>query len=43
MSMGNRCHQLAMYVIYESPLQMLAYNPSNYLKEPECMEFLSKV
>jgi alpha-glucosidase len=40
MSQGTRCHQLAMYVIYESPLQMLADNPSNYLKEPDCMEFL---
>ncbi len=43
MSMGTRCHQLAMYVIYESPLQMLADSPSNYYKENECMEFLSKV
>lgn len=43
MSMGTRCHQLAMYVVFESPLQMLADNPTNYLKEPECMEFLSKV
>ncbi|HPE57560.1 MAG TPA: glycoside hydrolase family 97 C-terminal domain-containing protein, partial [Bacteroidales bacterium] len=43
MSMGTRCHQLAMYVVYESPLQMLCDNPSNYLKEPECMEFLSAV
>ncbi len=43
MSMGTRCHQLAMYVIYESPLQMLADNPSNYYKEPECMEFLEAV
>ena len=43
MSMGTRCHQLAMYVIYEAPLQMLCDNPSNYLKEPECMQFLSKV
>lgn len=43
MSMGTRCHQLAMYVVYESPLQMLCDNPSNYLKEPECMEFLSSV
>ena len=31
MSMGTRCHQLAMYVVYESPLQMLADSPSNYL------------
>lgn len=43
MSQGTRCHQLAMYVVYESPLQMLADSPTNYLKEQECMEFLSKV
>ncbi|HRH40912.1 MAG TPA: glycoside hydrolase family 97 protein [Pyrinomonadaceae bacterium] len=43
MSQGTRCHQLAMYVIYESPLQMLADNPSNYIREPEAMEFLSAV
>lgn len=43
MSQGTRCHQLAMYVVYESPLQMLADNPSNYLREPETMEFLSAV
>ena len=43
MSMGTRCHQLAMYVIYESPLQMLCDNPSLYQKDPACMDFLSKV
>lgn len=43
MSLGTRCHQLAMYVVYESPLQMLADSPSNYLKEAECLEFLSAV
>ena len=43
MSMGTRCHQLAMYVVYESPLQMLADSPSNYLREPEMMEFLGPV
>jgi alpha-glucosidase len=32
-----------MYVIYESPLQMLADSPSNYLREPEAMEFLAAV
>ncbi len=42
-SIGTRCHQLGMYVIYESPLQMLADTPSNYYKEEECMEFLSAV
>jgi alpha-glucosidase len=43
MSQGTRCHQLAMYVVYESPLQMLCDCPSNYMKEPEVMEFLSAV
>ena len=43
MSQGTRCRQLAMYVVYESPLQMLADSPTNYLKEKECMEFLSVV
>ncbi len=42
-SLGTRCHQLAMYVIYESPLQMLADNPTHYMREPECLDFLSKV
>jgi alpha-glucosidase len=43
MSQGTRCHQLAMYVVYESPLQMLADSPSNYLREPDAMEFLAAV
>jgi alpha-glucosidase len=43
MSQGTRCQQLAMYVVYESPLQMLADSPSNYLREPESMEFLAAV
>lgn len=42
-SVGTRCHQLGMYVVYESPLQMLADTPTAYEKEPECMEFLSQV
>ncbi len=43
MSQGTRCHQLAMYVVYESPLQMLCDSPSNYAREPEAMAFLSEV
>ena len=43
MSMGTRVHQLAMYVVYEAPLQMLADTPSYYLREPEIMEFLAPV
>ena len=43
MSQGTRCQQLAMYVVFESPLQMLADTPSNYRKEPESLAFLSRV
>jgi alpha-glucosidase len=43
MSQGTRCHQLAMYVVFESPLQMLADSPTQYLREPEIMEFLGPV
>jgi len=43
MSQGTRCQQLAMYVVFESPLQMLADSPSNYRREPEAMAFLSAV
>ena len=43
MSQGTRVHQLAMYIIYESPLQMLADSPSNYMREPVIVKFLSQV
>ena len=43
MALGTRCHQLAMYVVFESPLQMLSDSPSNYMREPESMEFLGPV
>lgn len=43
MSMGTRCHQVAMYVIYESPLQMLCDNPSNYYREKESTEFMAQI
>lgn len=42
-SQGTRCHQLAMYVCYDAPLQMLCDNPSNYYKETECTAFISKM
>ncbi len=43
MALGTRCNELAMYVVFESPLQMLSDSPSNYLREPEAMEFLKPV
>lgn len=43
MSKGTRCNQMAMYVIYEAPLQMLSDNPTIYMKEQECTDFIVKV
>jgi alpha-glucosidase len=43
MSQGTRCHQLAMYVVFEAPLQMLADNPTAYMKEQESTDFIAKV
>ncbi|HLW08379.1 MAG TPA: glycoside hydrolase family 97 protein [Marinilabiliaceae bacterium] len=41
MSQGTRCHQLAMYVIFESPFSMLADKPTNYMREPESTDFIA--
>lgn len=43
MSPGTRCRQLAQYVIFESPLNMLCDNPTNYMKEPLCTSFIAKI
>jgi alpha-glucosidase len=43
MSQGTRCQQLAMYVIFEAPLQMLSDNPTIYTKEQECTDFIARV
>ena len=43
MSIGTRVHQMAMYTLYEAPLQMLADNPSNYMREQECTDFISRI
>jgi alpha-glucosidase len=32
-----------MYVVFESPLQMLADSPSNYRDEAECLDFIAGV
>ncbi len=42
-SQGTRVHQMALYVVFESPLQMLADSPSNYMKEQECTDFLVNI
>ena len=43
MSFGTRAHQLAMYVVYEAPLQMLADSPGAYRNNPESLRFISAI
>ena len=43
MSQGTRCRQLAEYVIFESPFNMLCDSPSNYKNEDECTRFIASV
>jgi alpha-glucosidase len=40
--MGTRCHELAKFVIYDSPLRCVCDNPSNYENQPG-LEFLRVV
>ena len=43
MSQGTRCRQLAEYVVFESPLNMLCDSPSNYMREPECTGYIAGI
>ena len=43
MSQGTRCRQLAEYIIFESPLNMLCDAPTNYEKEPVYTRFLAAI
>jgi len=43
MAKGTRCNQLAEYVVFYAPLQMLSDNPTIYMKEQECTDFISKI
>ncbi len=38
-SLGTRIHQMAMFLVYESPYAKMGGNPSDYLKEPEFTQF----
>ncbi|MGN0832973.1 MAG: glycoside hydrolase family 97 catalytic domain-containing protein [Kiritimatiellia bacterium] len=41
-SVGTRCRQMAMMVLYEAPLQMLCDSPTNYERNRECFDFMAK-
>ncbi len=43
MSQGTRCRQLAEYVVFESPLNMMCDSPSAYTIEQECTDFIAKI
>jgi alpha-glucosidase len=43
MAPGTRCHQLAMFIVYESPIQIFSGNPSQGLMEPAFMELLGSI
>ncbi|MCI9846236.1 glycoside hydrolase family 97 protein [Flavobacterium pectinovorum] len=43
MSQGTRSHQLALYTIFEAPLQMMADSPTAYIKEQESTDFIAKI
>ncbi|MCR4829579.1 MAG: glycoside hydrolase family 97 protein [Bacteroidales bacterium] len=43
MSQGTRCHQLALYIVLESPLNMLCDSPTNYEKEPDYTRFVAEI
>jgi alpha-glucosidase len=43
MSMGTRCHQLATYIVHDSPFTMLCDAPTNYRGEEQCVAFIAAV
>lgn len=42
-SQGTRCHQLGMYVVFESPFNMLCDAPQHYEQEKECTELIAGI
>lgn len=42
-SMGTRCHQLAAYIVHDSPFTMLCDASTNYLNEQECVDFIASL
>ena len=43
MGSGTRAYQMAMYVCFESGLQMLADSPTRYMREDECTRYIASV
>ncbi len=43
MSQGTRVHQMAMYTLFDAPLQMLADSPTKYMQNQECTDFIDQI
>jgi alpha-glucosidase len=43
MAKGTRCNQLAQYVVFEVPLQMLSDSPTSYMREQESTDFITRI
>jgi len=43
MSQGTRCRQLAEFVVFESPFNMLCDSPSLYIKDTKCTQFIAQI
>ena len=43
MRQGTRVHQMAMYTIFDAPLQMLADSPTKYMQNQECTDFIAQI
>ena len=43
MAYGTRAHQVAMYVVFEAPVQMLCESPTIYYKEQETVDFITQI
>ena len=39
-SEGTRAHQMALFVLYRAPLQMLCDSPTQYARNRECFDFM---
>jgi alpha-glucosidase len=42
-SIGTRAYQMALFVVFESGIQMLADNPTLYYRNLDCTEFITSV
>lgn len=42
-SIGTRAYQMALFTLFETGMQMMADSPTQYLKEKECTQYITKI